>query len=81
MISGLQMRAKRGAVDKATCDHYGYPVWVCGFGLKNREKYRARCLNCEAVGPVVHEGPLAARQGLRVRRTSDPTTKGLATRV
>jgi hypothetical protein len=68
MTSGLQTRAKRQAIDKATCDHYGYPVWVCGFGPKNREKYRARCLNCEAVGPVVHEGPLAARQALQTGR-------------
>jgi hypothetical protein len=34
---------RRGAVDKATGDHSGYPVWVCDFGQKNREKYRARC--------------------------------------
>lgn len=68
MTSGLQMGARRGALDKATCDHYGYPVWVCGFGQKNREKYRARCLNCEEVGPVVQEGPLAARQALRAGR-------------
>jgi hypothetical protein len=55
---------RRGAVDKATCDHSGYPMWVCDFGQKNREKYRARCLNCREVGPVVHEGPLVARQAL-----------------
>jgi hypothetical protein len=55
---------RRGALDKATCDHSGYPVWVCDFGQKNREKYRARCLNCREVGLVVHEGPLAARQAL-----------------
>jgi hypothetical protein len=56
---------RRGAVDnKATCDHSGSPVWVCGFGQKNREKYRARCLSCREVGPVVHEGPLVARQAL-----------------
>ena len=55
---------RRGAADKATCDHSGYPVWVCDFGQKNREKYRARCLNCREVGPVVHEGPLVARQAL-----------------
>lgn len=55
---------RRGAADKATCDHSGSPVWVCDFGQKNREKDRARCLNCREVGPVVHEGPLAARQAL-----------------
>ena len=55
---------RRRALDKATCDHSGYPVWVCGFGHESREKYRARCLNCREVGPVVHEGPLAARQAL-----------------
>ncbi len=68
MTSGPNMRARREAVDKATCDHYAYPVWVSVFGQKNWEKYRARCLNCEAVGPVVHEGPLAARQALRAGR-------------
>jgi hypothetical protein len=65
MTSGLQMGARREAADKATCDHYGYPVWVCAFGPNHREKYRARCLNCEAVGPIVREGPLAARRALR----------------
>lgn len=79
MTSGRQMRAKRGAVDKATCDHYGYPVWVCGFGPKNREKYRAHCLNCEAVGPVVHEGPMAARQALRAGGAHAAPSSGLAT--
>ena len=68
MNSGLQMSARRGAQDKATCGHYGYSVWICSFGQKNREKYRARCLYCEAVGPVVREGPLAARQALRATR-------------
>ena len=64
MISGLQMGARRGAVDKGTCDHYAYPVWVTVVG----RKHRARCLGCEAVGPVVYEGPLAARQALRAAR-------------
>ncbi len=79
MTSGLQMRARRRAVEKAMCDHYTYPVWVSVFGQKNREKYRARCLNCEAVGPAVHEGPLAARQALRASlraRSSGPPKCG-----
>ena len=59
---------RRGALDKAACDHSGSPVWVCDFGYKNRGKYRARCLNCREVGPVVHEGPLAARQALLAGR-------------
>ena len=64
MISGLQMRARtRGAIDKTTCAHNAYPVWV--LVLMGR-KYRARCLGCEKVGPVVAEGPKAARQALRV---------------
>ncbi len=65
MSSGLGVRARREAADKATCDHYAYPVWVSVSGQKQREKYRARCLGCEAMGPVVYEGPLAARQALR----------------
>lgn len=68
MTSGLQMSVKRGAVDEATCAHYGYPVWVSAFGQKNREKYRARCLNCGSVGPVVREGPMVARRALRAGR-------------
>ena len=64
MISGLQMRARRGAVDKATCEHYAYPVWVSVIG----RKHRARCLGCEAVGPVVYTDPRAARQALRAER-------------
>jgi hypothetical protein len=64
MISGLQMGARRGTVDKATCDHYAYPVWVSVVGTR----HRASCLGCEAVGPVAYEGPLAARQALRVAR-------------
>ena len=50
--------------DKAICEHYASPVWVVEFG----KKYRARCLECRTVGPVVNEGPLAARQALRNRR-------------
>ena len=62
MISGLQMGARRGAVDEATCDHHAYPVWVTVVG----RKYQARCLGCDAVGPAVYEGgPLAARRALR----------------
>ena len=64
MISELTMSARRGAVDKATCDHYHYPVWVSVFG----PKYQARCLGCETLGPVVYEGPLEARRALRVGR-------------
>lgn len=67
MISGLQMCASRGTVDKATCDHFVYPVWVAVVG----RKHRARCLGCETAGPVVYEGPLAARRALRVGRVSD----------
>jgi hypothetical protein len=63
MIGALRMSARRGAVDKATCDHYHYPVWVSVFG----PKYRARCLGCQTLGPVVYEGPLAARRALRLR--------------
>jgi hypothetical protein len=36
MISGLQMGARRGTVDKATCDHYAYPVWVSVVGTRHR---------------------------------------------
>jgi hypothetical protein len=64
MISGLEMRARQGAIDKATCDHYNYPIWVSVFG----PKYRARCLGCETIGPVAYEGPLAARRALRAGR-------------
>ena len=60
MISGLRVRATREAVDKNECDHYSYPVWVSVVG----NKYRARCLGCETSGPVVREGPRAARQAL-----------------
>jgi hypothetical protein len=67
MLSGLQMGARRGAMDKATCDHYGYPVWVTVVG----RKHRARCLGCEATGPVVCEGPRAARRALRVEKAPD----------
>jgi hypothetical protein len=28
MISSLQLSARRQEKDKATCEHYGYPVWV-----------------------------------------------------
>jgi hypothetical protein len=66
MISGLQVHAKRKGIDKATCEHRAYPVWV----VDTSKKYRARCLGCEAVGPVVNEGPLAARQALRNRSAS-----------
>jgi hypothetical protein len=59
--SSLQRLARRGGADKATCDHYDYPVWVSVVGRKQR----ARCLGCEKVGPVVYEGPLAARRALR----------------
>lgn len=65
MVSGLKMRAKRKEIDKAACEHYAYPVWVVVVG----NKYQARCLGCETVGPVVNEGPRAARQALRTRRT------------
>jgi hypothetical protein len=64
MVSGLQLRAKRQEINKATCEHYAYPVWVTVIG----KKHRARCLGCEAVGPAVDEGPHAARQALRNRR-------------
>ena len=64
MVSGLQLRAKRQEINKATCEHYAYPVWVVVRG----DKYRARCLGCEAVGPAVNEGPQAARRALRSRR-------------
>ena len=64
MLSGLQLRAKRQQIDKAACEHYAYPVWVTVTG----QKYRARCLGCGSLGPVVEEGPWAARQALRVRR-------------
>ena len=64
MTSSCQMLARRGGADKATCDHYGYPVWVSVVG----RKHRARCLGCETVGPVVYEGPLAARWALRGKR-------------
>ena len=64
MVSGLQLRAKREEIDKETCEHYAYPVWVTVIG----QKYRARCLGCEAVGPAVNEGPRSARQALRSRR-------------
>ena len=63
VVSGLQLRAKRQEINQATCEHYAYPVWVVEIG----KKYRARCLGCEAVGPVVNEGPHAARQALRNR--------------
>ena len=65
MSSGLKVRARREATDKSTCDHYACHVWVYVIGPKQREKYRARCLGCEVLGPVVYEGPLAARQALR----------------
>ena len=65
MSSALKVRARREATYKFTCDHYACPVWVYVIGLRQREKYRARCLECEALGPVVYEGPLAARQALR----------------
>jgi hypothetical protein len=64
MVSGLQLRAKRQEIDKETCEHYAYPVWVTVIG----QKYRARCLGCESVGPAVNEGAQAARQALRSRR-------------
>jgi hypothetical protein len=64
MVSGLQLRAKRQEIDKETCEHYAYPVWVTVIG----HKYRARCLGCETGGPAVNEGPQAARQALRSRR-------------
>jgi hypothetical protein len=64
MVSGLQLRAKRVEIDKATCEHYAYPVWVTVTG----QKYRARCLGCEALGPVVNEGPQTARQALLSQR-------------
>jgi hypothetical protein len=64
MVSGLQLRAKRQEINKATCEHYDYPVWVTVIG----KKYRARCLGCEAVGPAVNEGPQAARHALRSLR-------------
>jgi len=67
MVSGLKMRAKRNEIDKDTCEHHAYPVWVAVVG----NKYRARCLGCEKLGPVVHEGPQAARQVLRTRRLHD----------
>jgi hypothetical protein len=62
MISSLQLSARRQEKDKATCEHHAYPVWVVEFGKK-----------CRAVGPVVNEGPLAARQALRNRRASAAT--------
>jgi hypothetical protein len=64
MVSGLQLRAKREEIDKATCEHHAYPVWVTLVG----KKYRARCLGCGSVGPVVTEGPQAARQALLIQR-------------
>jgi hypothetical protein len=64
MVSGLQLSVKRQQIDKATCRHYAYPVWVTVTG----RKYRARCLGCGSMGPVVEEGPQAARQALRIRR-------------
>ncbi len=64
MVSGLQLHAKRQEIDKATCEHYAYPVWVTVTG----QKYRARCLGCGSVGPVVTEGPQAARQALLIQR-------------
>jgi hypothetical protein len=66
MSSSLQLSARRQEKDKATCEHHAYPVWVVEFGKK---KYRARCLGCRSVGPVVNEGPLAARQALRNQRS------------
>jgi hypothetical protein len=62
MISGLQMRARRVEVDKATCNHYAYPIWVLVVG---ENKHQARCLGCGATGPVVYAGPQVARQALR----------------
>ena len=64
VISNCQMLARRGGADKATCDHYGYPVWVSIVG----RKLRARCLGCETDGPVVYEGPQDARRALRSMR-------------
>jgi len=69
MISSPQLSARRQEKDKATCEHHAYPVWVVEFG----KKCRARCLGCRTVGPVVNEGPLAARQALRNRRASAAT--------
>jgi hypothetical protein len=59
--SSCRMVARRGGANKATCDHYGYPVWVSVVG----GKHRARCLGCETQGSMVYEGPLAARWALR----------------
>ena len=64
MLSGLQLRAKRQEIDKTTCEHHAYPVWVPVVG----RKYQARCLGCGSVGPVVTEGPQAARQALLIQR-------------
>jgi hypothetical protein len=65
MIGSLHLSARRQEKDKAICEHHSYPVWVVEFG----KKYRARCLGCRSVGPVVNEGPLAARQALRNQRS------------
>jgi hypothetical protein len=61
MIGSLHLSARRQEKDKAICEHHSYPVWVVEFGKK---KYRARCLGCQTVGPVVIEGPWAAEQAL-----------------
>ena len=59
MVSGLQLRAKRQEINKGTCEHYAYPIWVTVIG----KKYRARCLGCGSVGPAVAEGaPGCARR-------------------
>lgn len=50
MSSGLEVCERREATDKATCDHYAYPVWVSVVGPRQREKYWARCKGCEAAG-------------------------------
>jgi hypothetical protein len=62
VASAMKQRARCKAMknQEAVCDHYEHPIWMMVFG----EKYQARCMGCETVGPVVHEGPWAAQQAL-----------------
>jgi hypothetical protein len=70
MTSDFTKRTRCKAVNKATCDHYDYPIWMMALG----GKYQARCLGCETVGPIVSAGPWAAEQALYFGRARSAKT-------
>ena len=62
MVSARKQRPRCKAMNQEAtlCNHYDHPIWMMVVG----EKYQARCMGCEKVGPIVNEDPWIAQQAL-----------------